>query len=63
MTKKRSIGLDNCGHIEGSTMGVRGVEQHLDSLRRKDSLKRAETTKISVRLENSIPPRTLRVLL
>src|SRR2546426_10324234 len=27
-------------------------EQHLDSLRRKDSLRGAETTEISVRLEN-----------
>ena len=29
-----------------------GVEQHLDNLRRKDSLRGAETTEVSVRLGN-----------
>ena len=31
---------------------LRRYQQHLDNLRRKDSLRRAETTEISVRLGN-----------
>src|SRR6266568_7994582 len=39
---------EHLGHADG----VLVFEQHLDSLRRKDSLRGAETTEISVRLEN-----------
>ena len=35
-----------------SKVHIRNIEQHLDNLRRKDSLRGAETTEISVRLRH-----------